>query len=300
MQSRGIERESVSSYKEALQFYNKSTGGVNNLERLGVFFSQLQQRYAPSTIKTRRAQVKQFLAWAKKRTGDPIYGVLREELNDLHGPRAHKERKILTQEQVKQLFDAIDDRRVGGSRDKCLVALAYAGLRINEVISRKLSDFYEVQVRNERGELKTITCCHVLGKCRREREVPLPDNTVKSIKAYLSRCFDRTDWLFPSCSTDSHISKAWAIEIIKSYSMLAGLGVITPHVLRHSCASHLLENGADLRTIQAILGHASLSTTSIYLHTSKRQVFEAMTALHPMNNIEAENKIFINPLKKAK
>ncbi len=178
----------------------------------------------------------------------------------------------LTIEEVEKLLETPDLIKLKGIRDKAILETLYAtGMRVSELTELKISD-----VNLDVGFIKCF------GKGSKERIVPLGSKAIESIKNYLTiRKKTGIDFLFlnPSGKKISRIS-VW--KIIKKYSKVAGITKkITPHTLRHSFASHILERGADLRTIQEMLGHSSISTTQIYTHIDKKFLKKQHKKFHP-------------------
>lgn len=164
-----------------------------------------------------------------------------------------------------------------GERDKAMLELLYAtGLRVSELVGLKIS-----QVNLEAGFVRTM------GKGSKERMVPMGAQAVEALRIYL---FDgRTSllksgpspWLFLN-ARGGPLTRQGFWKIIKQYGLQAGITKkITPHLLRHSFASHLLECGADLRAVQVMLGHADISTTQIYTHVTREHLKEVHEKHHP-------------------
>ncbi len=185
--------------------------------------------------------------------------------------------RVLSQAEVARLLDqeAVED--AAGLRDRAMLETLYAaGVRISELTSLDLED-----LDLEGGELR------VTGKGGKERVVPLGSQAEERLAKYLS--FGRPRLLQGRSSRavflnqrGGRLGRNGAWRIIKEYAERAGMGGrVTPHTLRHSFATHLLENGADLRYIQELLGHASISTTQVYTHLSKEKVKEIYMAAHP-------------------
>ncbi|NQW02775.1 MAG: tyrosine recombinase, partial [Acidobacteria bacterium] len=182
--------------------------------------------------------------------------------DDLHAPRAFLSLPaFLSLADVDRLLEAPDVATHGGLRDRALIEVLYAtGLRVSELVSLRLTD-----VQIERGY---VQC---LGKGRKERIVPLGDEASSWVRRYLNETrpalVTKTDppWLFVSQRGARRLSRGSFWKILKNYGEAAGITAhLSPHVLRHSFATHLLERGADLRAIQTMLGHADLTTTQIY------------------------------------
>ena len=198
---------------------------------------------------------------------------------DLHAPRAFLSLpRFLSTTDVDALLAAPDASTPGGLRDRALIEVLYAtGLRVSELVGLRLTD-----VRMEQGY---VQC---LGKGRKERIVPLGDEAVSWVRRYLAEgrplLVTKTDppWLFVSQRGARRLTRGGFWQILKDYGTAAGITAhLSPHVLRHSFATHLLERGADLRAIQTMLGHADLSTTQIYTHVLEARLRQVYDAFHP-------------------
>ncbi len=184
--------------------------------------------------------------------------------------------KSLPQIDVEALLNAPDTSTAEGLRDRAMLELLYAtGLRVSELTTIKISDLVL-----DGGFLRTF------GKGSKERIVPFGDSARDAIVAYMEkgrpdfdRFADRT--LFLSIRGRGFTRQSIWLKIQK-YASLSGVGThISPHMLRHSFATHLLENGADLRSVQMMLGHSDISTTQIYTHVSRARLQQLYDRFHP-------------------
>ena len=184
---------------------------------------------------------------------------------------------VLTHHEVDLLLSQPDATKPRGQRDKAMLELLYAtGLRVSELVGLKVSD-----INLEAGYVRTV------GKGSKERMVPMGEKASNALRDYLSD--GRIGLLKKRTSPNLFVNTRaepltrqgfW--KIIKRYGMLAGIGKkITPHILRHSFASHLLEGGADLRAVQVMLGHADISTTQIYTHVTRERLKQIHEKYHP-------------------
>jgi integrase/recombinase XerD len=197
---------------------------------------------------------------------------------DLHGPRTFKSLpKFLSLEDVEALLAGPDLSKPLGLRDKALIELLYAtGLRVSELVGLKVAD-----VRMAEGFLKTI------GKGSKERIVPIGDEAAKWVSQYVNDARPsllkrrEVPWLFLN-NRGLRLSRVGFWKGLKAYGRKAGIRApLSPHVLRHSFATHLLDRGADLRAIQTMLGHADLSTTQIYTHVLEARLRSVYDRFHP-------------------
>ncbi len=179
--------------------------------------------------------------------------------------------EVLTQEEVTRLLAAPDPQIFLGARDSAILEMFYgSGLRVSEVCALTLYSIDETSVK-------------VTGKGGKERVVPVGRAALKAVDHYLLNYRDRFsgDALFVT-SRGKGIERVGVWKMIKRYAIKAEIQkTISPHTLRHSFATHLLDHGADLRIIQEMLGHAHISTTDRYTHVSQSRLQEAFSQFHP-------------------
>lgn len=189
----------------------------------------------------------------------------------------------LTLEEIDKIVDAIDLSSDQGERNRCIVETLYScGLRVSELVSLKISDLYF-----DEGFIK------VTGKGNKQRFVPISSYNQKYINIYKDEVRSHQtpqkgheDILFLNRRGRS-LSRAMIFTIIRNLAEEAGIKKkISPHTFRHSFATHLLKNGADLRSIQQMLGHSSITTTEIYLHTDSVHLAGVISKFHPRKQID--------------
>lgn len=192
----------------------------------------------------------------------------------------------LLQEAERAAETAKGAQRLKALRLHCLLELLYAtGLRVSELVSLPRS----VMATGDR--VLTVT-----GKGGRERVVPLTDAACKAAAAYLSEAKagggTPSRWLFPTRSREGHLTRQRFAQELKALAARAGIAAarVSPHVLRHAFASHLLERGAELRAVQQLLGHADISTTQIYTHVLEERLRELVLDHHPLGRPGAARK----------
>jgi integrase/recombinase XerD len=212
-----------------------------------------------------------FLLVEKKIAADPA--------EDFRAPRAWPALpKYLGLEEVDRLLAQPDASTPRGLRDKALIELLYAtGLRVSELLSLKPAD-----VALDAGYL---TC---IGKGDKQRIVPLGHAAADWVRRYTAEARPallngrKSPWLFVNAKGGGRLSRVGFWKVLKAYGIKAGVPAgLSPHVLRHSFATHLLERGADLRAIQMMLGHADLSTTQIYTHVLEARLRAVYDKFHP-------------------
>jgi integrase/recombinase XerD len=206
----------------------------------------------------------------------------------LEGPkRARPLPKTLTLAEVDRLLRAAATsdpsaalrERLRAARLVCLLETLYAtGLRVSELIALPMTA--------ARRDARVIV---VRGKGSKERMVPLNNAAKNAMVAYLALLEESgreagSKWLFPSFGESGHITRQYFARELKSLAAASGLRAeqVSPHVLRHAFASHLLHNGADLRVVQTLLGHADISTTQIYTHVLEERLKSLVRDLHPL------------------
>ena len=183
----------------------------------------------------------------------------------------------------KRIDGTVGRERVRALRLHCLIELLYAtGMRVTELVSLPRSVL--------KGDSRVLT---IIGKGRRERLVPLNATARVALDRYLSVGEDaedgvspmlRTKWLFATTSAEGYLTRQRMAQELKELAAEAGLDPerVSPHVLRHAFASHLLDRGADLRTVQQLLGHADISTTEIYTHVLEERLKKLVLEHHPL------------------
>ena len=199
--------------------------------------------------------------------------------------------EVLTVEEIDSILAAIDLSKEEGQRNKAIIETLYScGLRVSELIALKFSDLYF-----DEGFIR------VIGKGDKQRLVPISPKAIREIDLYLperknmetKKGFE--DTLFLS-RRGTALSRIMIFHIVKEFAELAGIRKsISPHTFRHSFASHLLEGGANLRVIQAMLGHEKISTTEIYTHINNQHLREEILSHHPWyNKTDSECSFSVN------
>lgn len=226
----------------------------------------------PATISRSIASMKAFYHYMEKeqRLGtDPA--------EQLKAPKIEKKMPtILTTEEVTRLLEQPGGSSPKELRDKAMLELLYAtGIRVSELISLKVND---VNLKME-----YVTCADG----HKERIIPFGSIAKEALSRYLEQgrtklaTEDTMDWLFTNCSGGA-MSRQGFWKLIKSYGRKAGIEAeITPHMLRHSFAAHMVSNGADLKSVQEMLGHSDISTTQIYTQISPNRIREVYLKAHP-------------------
>ncbi|NEW84727.1 MAG: site-specific tyrosine recombinase XerD [Mariniphaga sp.] len=275
---------------------NSVSAYVNDINKLISFVEEFYPTLTPETVKL--AQLRKFVEWMNQKGISPrtqartISGIksfykflLIEEAveNDpttlVESPRiGRKLPEILTDDEINRLIEAIDDTKAEGLRNKAILETLYScGLRVSELVDLKLSNLHFEQ-----------EFLRIAGKGERERLVPISKRAIEDIKKYLinsrkkltiEKGFENIVFLN---RRGKKLSRVMIFTIIKNLADKIKLEKnISPHTFRHSFASALVQGGADLRTVQEMLGHESILTTEIYTHLDKEYLKDTVNKFHP-------------------
>lgn len=187
--------------------------------------------------------------------------------------------EVLSVEEINRIIDAIDLSKAEGQRNKAIIEVLYgSGIRVSELINLKISNIYFAD-----------NYMLVEGKGNKQRLVPLSEESVKQIEFWrmdrnkLDVKKGNEDFLFLN-RYGRKLTRAMIFTIVKDLTIMAGIEKnVSPHTFRHSFATHLLENGANLRAIQQLLGHESITTTELYTHMDVQFLRETILTCHPRN-----------------
>lgn len=240
---------------------------------LNAYLMELERKnFAPSSISRNVASIRAFFHYYCQKNG------LRENPADvLKAPKIEKKMPgILTVDEVDLLLSQPKLNTAKGIRDRAMLELLYAtGIRVSELISLKVSDL------NLR--LGYLTCTGG----EKERAIPFGTTAKKAVEEYLIEAREKllagkeSELLFLNCSGKS-MSRQGFWKVLKSYATSAGIQQdITPHTLRHSFAAHLVQNGADLKSVQEMMGHSDISTTQIYMNMNVNKLRDVYIKAHP-------------------
>ena len=276
----GLSRNTLESYRRDLRLFatwlaaerGKTLLNAERVDLLGYLAHKFQRHAKPRSAARLLSSLKrlyQFLLREGMVSTDPTLQVEAPKL-----PRSLP--KSLTEEDIERLLAAPDVETALGLRDKAMLEALYAsGLRVSELVSVGVA-----QVSQDMGVVR------IVGKGSKERLVPLGEEALAWIRRYVAQARPailngkRTDSLFVTARGESMTRQAFW-HLIRRYAAKAGLSkLISPHTLRHAFATHLLNHGADLRAVQMLLGHADISTTTIYTHVAR----ERLKALHAQHH----------------
>lgn len=266
---RGRSIKTLSSYESDLRLANDAiAGGLMNADANAIqkYLSSLPDK--PSSIARKASALRGF------------YKFLMMEKIINHNPTANLELpkrtralpKFLSVDEIELLISSAGDIK-NSIRLRAMIELLYAsGLRVSELCELPMT-----------GVLGDKLLIH--GKGAKERLVPMHDAAIHALNKWLdARGSNESKYVFPSNSTTGHITRDGFFKILKKCAILAGIDPnrVSPHVLRHSFASHLLAGGANLRAIQTMLGHEDISTTQIYTHVMPHELMDTIEAHHPL------------------
>jgi integrase/recombinase XerD len=280
---RGASANTLAAYRRDLMDFGASlaragavfrSASATNVRRYIASFSGM----ATSTQARKLSSLRQLFAFLYSegiRKDDPT--------STIDAPRRERPLpKVLSRQDVdKLILKASENKDAEAIRLVCILEILYAsGLRVSELVSLPLA-----AARSRNGFLL------VMGKGRKERLAPLNDSARKAIGAYLKlrseflpKGAKESKYLFPSRSREGHLTRRRLHQMLKELALKANIDPdkLSPHVLRHAFATHLVEGGADLRSVQTLLGHADIATTQIYTHVASDRLREVMLSAHPL------------------
>jgi integrase/recombinase XerD len=278
---KGLAKNTLESYRRDLSTYcnylaeqgHADLNHTNRMHIMGYLLNLKERGRATATVSRNLASIRafyQFLVRERFIDKDPSI--------NLESPKIEKRLPhVLSVTEVEMLLNGPDVRMPAGQRDKAMLELLYAtGIRVSELVSLNITD-----VNLGMGFIKC------LGKGSKERIIPLGRLAISNVQSYIeySRAILKKRGQQEALFLNHHgrrLSRQGFWKIIKKYAQLARIEKeITPHTLRHSFATHLLENGADLRSVQEMLGHADISTTQIYTHVTRSRLKEVYAKAHP-------------------
>lgn len=275
----GLSRNTLAAYRRDLALYSQwlsQRGGALELstqEQLQEYFAQQHEHTRASTANRRLAVFRRYFRWAIREGRIKVDPTLRL----LAARQPLRVPKTLTQAQVEALLAAPNTETALGLRDRAMLELIYAcGLRVSELVRIKTFD-----LSLSEGVLR------VLGKGDEVRLVPFGEVAEDWLVRYLEHA--RAHLLASRVSDDVFVTRRGAAMsrvmfwmLVKKYAQQAGITApLSPHILRHAFATHLLNHGADLRAVQLLLGHADISTTTIYTHVARERLQQLHARHHP-------------------
>ena len=267
---KGVSNETIRNYAYDLNIFfetlNKhSTNDLKSGDIQEFIRIQTQNMLSIPTILRRISSIKNFYLFIEKER------IITFQIDSLEKPKGSKKLPIcISIEEVEALLDRPDINKPEGQRDKAMLEVLYSsGLRISELLSLRTN-----QINYERGIVK------IIGKGNKERIVPVGDFAIEYLNKYINDGRRKnpkrgSDFLFLNRYGEP-VSRVYFFKQVKKYAKQAGIQVeISPHTLRHCFATHMLENGAELRAVQEMLGHANIATTQIYTNISSKRILSA-------------------------
>lgn len=279
---RGLSDNTISAYRQDLMdflaFLKKEgfhTWPTKAVDIDAFLAEQKDLNKATSSISRMISSLRKFYQWLVRQNIQKLNPML-----EVDSPKKeHRLPVALSVAEVNKLLRQPDVKKKLGLRDRALLETLYAtGIRVSELINLKFNDLHE--------ELKLLK---VFGKGSKERLIPISSVAISWIKSYQEKVRDQlilktgknSDYIFLN-NRGSALTRQAVWQIIKRYCQMAGITKnVTPHTLRHTFATHLLENGADLRVVQEILGHSDISTTQIYTNLSQKHILQVYAKTHP-------------------
>jgi integrase/recombinase XerD len=281
---KGLSANTLQSYRRDIarlkQWAEKKGKQVEQLERKDIrewIASMSREGLAPTSVARSVSAARGFFSFLM------LDGhVKRHPVEDIHTPQRHANLpKFLTEEEMERLLFAPDIQTDVGVRDRAMLELMYAaGLRVSELCSLKVSD---VDING------AIVTCY--GKGSKQRRIPIGKSAVHWMQRYVAvreRLGSDSPVLF--LNRGRALSRQIAWLIIKNHAAQAQVPDISPHTLRHSFGTHLIQHGADSRSVQAMLGHADISTTEIYTHITDLHMRKAYDRFHPRAKVKSQNR----------
>lgn len=281
---RGLSENSIKSYERDLKQYlsflnNQKVTSLTEVDRYIILSFLQQQRQSGKSdnsiirMVSSMRKFHQYLKQEKLTDHDPMLLVDTPK-------KAERLPKVMSMKEVETLINVPDVTTPLGMRDRAILEVMYAtGLRISELVNLKMSELH-----------LSMSFIQVTGKGEKERIIPIGDTAIEWLEDYIetSRVYllnkgikNESDYVFLN-TRGSSLSRQGVWKKIKQMVSQAGIkSTITPHTLRHSFATHLLENGADLRMVQELLGHSDIATTQIYTHITKTRLKQVYSEYHP-------------------
>ena len=268
-------RQDLTSFISFLQKENLTSWPTQAVDIDAFLAEQRDQKKATSSISRLITSLRKFYQWLVRQNIQKLNPML-----EIDSPKKRRTLPVaLTVNEVNNLLEQPDTKKKLGLRDRALLETLYAtGIRVSELINLKFTDLHE--------ELKLVK---IFGKGSKERLIPISEVALSWIDSYKEKVRDplilkigkNTDFIFLN-SRGGSLTRQAVWQIIKHYCKMAGIQKnVTPHTLRHTFATHLLENGADLRVVQEILGHSDISTTQIYTNLSQKHILQVYEKTHP-------------------
>lgn len=277
MFERGLSENTVDGYMRDLRaFYDYIDYDIKkfDLAHLDTYFSELKDDgYKVTSIRRKIVSLRQYNEFLSRTKG------MKDVMSQYELPKTEKKLpQVLSLEEIVKVIDHIDDTTPAGKRNKSMMLLLIStGMRISELVHLEINDINH-----------SVSNVRVIGKGNKERLIPLDQETFHYVYNYMQNersFFDKKNslWLF-MMNDGRRMTRENFYNILQKLVLEAGVrDHFTPHMLRHTFATTLLENHCDLRSIQDMLGHQDISTTTIYTHVTHKQIMDDYNKFHPGN-----------------
>lgn len=277
MFERGLSENTVDGYMRDLRaFYDYIDYDIKNfdLAHLDTYFSELKDDgYKVTSIRRKIVSLRQYNEFLSRTKG------MKDVMSQYELPKTEKKLpQVLSLEEIVKVINHIDDMTPAGKRNKSMMLLLVStGMRISELVHLEINDINH-----------SVSNVRVIGKGNKERLIPLDQETFRYVYSYMQNersFFDKKNslWLF-MMNDGRRMTRENFYNILQKLVLEAGVrDHFTPHMLRHTFATTLLENHCDLRSIQVMLGHQDISTTTIYTHVTHKQIIDDYNKFHPGN-----------------
>lgn len=266
-------RNTVYSYKLDLSEFFKFIGSINEIKEndINAYLTLLNERqYKTSSVKRKLSTLKQFFKFLHREEL-----INKNPMDFIRQPKYHRPLpKIVSEDTIKKMRDATNSYEYPYNlRADLILCLLYgSGLRVSELIAIKQKSIVN-------GKF-----IRILGKGSKERIIPISTKIIPIADEWTANCANSV-WMFPSANPNKHITRQRVFQILKEVAAFSGTDVtkISPHVLRHAFATHILDNGADLMSVKKLLGHKEIATTEIYTHVTTKRLKESVKKFHPLS-----------------
>ena len=276
MFERGLSENTVDGYMRDLRaFYDYIDYDIKkfDLAHLDTYFSELKDDgYKVTSIRRKIVSLRQYNEFLSRTKG------MKDVMSQYELPKTEKKLpQVLSLEEIVKVIDHIDDTTPAGRNKSMMLLLISTGMRISELVHLEINDINH-----------SVSNVRVIGKGNKERLIPLDQETFHYVYNYMQNersFFDKKNslWLF-MMNDGRRMTRENFYNILQKLVLEAGVrDHFTPHMLRHTFATTLLENHCDLRSIQVMLGHQDISTTTIYTHVTHKQIMDDYNKFHPGN-----------------
>ncbi len=266
-------RNTVYSYELDLNEFFKFVGSVEEVteEHIKAYLASLNDReYKTSSVRRKLSALKQFFNFLYREEL-----IARNPMDFIRHPKYRRPLpKIIGEDAIKKMREATNlfEYPYNLRADLIMCLLYGSGLRVSELIAIKQKSIVN-------GKF-----IRIFGKGSKERIVPISSQVIPIAQEW-TRANASSVWMFPSSDPSKHITRQRVFQILKKVAAFSGIDVtkISPHVLRHAFATHILDNGADLMSVKKLLGHSEIATTEIYTHVSTKRLRESVQKFHPLS-----------------